>query len=86
MLVYTPTHSEVSTIPTTFFLDTEDMMPKFIWKHKKLQVDHDILKIKSKAGGITALDLRTHIRAVVIKTVFYWYRNREDQRNRIETP
>ena len=74
-------------IPTQFFTELERATLKFIWNNKKLRIAETILNSKRTSGGISIWDLKQYYRAIVFKTAWYWYTDRQvDQWNRIEDP
>ena len=73
-------------LSTVFFRDLEQIISQFVRKYKKPRIAKVILRKKNGTGGINLPD-SDYTTKPVIKTVWYWHKDRNiDQWNKIERP
>ena len=74
-------------LPMIFFRELEQIISQFVWKYKKLLIAKEILRKKDRTEGMNLPDFRLYYEATVIKTVWYWYKDRNiDSWKKIESP
>lgn len=63
--------------PEGYCVDNDKLILKFIWKVEGTRVAITILKKKEKVGEISLPDFKTYCKGTIIKTLWYWWRDRD---------
>ena len=71
---------KVSTKKRNILTKTKKKCPKYLWIQKSPWINKAHLGGKNHAGGIALPEFKINCRAIGIKTVCYWHKDRHDNR------
>ena len=67
-------NATLTKIPMAFFTGIEQVVLKFVWKHKQSQMVKEILRKKNKVADIMCPNFKLYYKAIIIKTAWCWHK------------